>query len=207
VQTLRLAALRAEQREHAHASYFFDGLRNMSQPENDRLTNNRSTSKFPVGIKAFAMEISQWRNGDRRECPRVRMQLKVAVVYHQHKGRSTPPTYHGRTYDICMSGLSLVIDRSIFHEGEVTVLLALPQALAGAPQKIMTATAEMTYAIRSSKLKAFKIGMAFLEFKGNGKELLEAAIERELKKAGVIGTESPGSRSRAGRPRDSQPPS
>ena len=133
------------------------------------------------------------------------MQLKLAVVYHQHKGRATPPTYHGSTYDICMSGLSMVIDRSIFHEGDVTVLLALPHLRAGAPQKIITSTAEITYAIHSSKLKAFKIGMAFLEFKGNGKELLKAAIVHELRKVAVTGMQDPGCRSRTDWPRDSEP--
>lgn len=150
------------------------------------------------------MQISQWEKGDRRERPRVFLQLRLAVVYHQYKGRSTPPTYHGRTHDICLSGLSMVIDRSIFHEGEVTVLLALPLR-AGSPPKIITSTAQMTYAIHSTRLKAFKIGMTFLEFRGNGKELLEAAIAHELNKVGVIGTENPGTRSRADRPGNSRP--
>lgn len=150
------------------------------------------------------MRISQWDIGDRRERPRVCLQLRLAMVYHQHMGCPTPPTYHGRTHDICMSGLSMVIDRSIFHEDEVTLLLALPPVPAGEPQKIITSTAKMTYAIHSSKLKAFKIGMTFLEFKGNGKELLDAVLVRELNKISLIGMENPGSRSRADRPRDSQ---
>jgi hypothetical protein len=104
-----------------------------------------------------------------------------------------------------MSGLSMVVDRSIFHEGEVTVLVALPPVPAGAPQKIITSTAKMTYAIHSSKLNAFKIGMTFLEFKGDGKELLDAVLVHELNKVSVIGMENPGPRPRADRPRDSQP--
>lgn len=152
----------------------------------------------------MGMQISQWGNADRRECPRVRVQLKLAVVYRQHKGRPTPPTYHGRSHDLCMSGLSMVIDHNIFHEGEVMVLLALPPH-AGAPQKIITAAAQMSYAVHSSRLKAFKIGMTFLEFNGNGKELLEAALAHELKRVDVIRTENPGFRSRVNRPGDSQP--
>jgi hypothetical protein len=104
-----------------------------------------------------------------------------------------------------MSGLSIVVDYNIFQEGEVTVVLALPPAHAGAPRKVVTSTAEMTYAIHSSKLKAFKIGMAFLKFKGNGKELLKAAIVHELRKVAVTGMQDPGCRSRTDWPRDSEP--
>ncbi len=59
----------------------------------------------------------------------------------------------------------------------------------GAPPKIITTLAEMTYAIHSSKLNAFKIGMAFLEFKSNGKELLLAALLHELEKDRAAETE------------------
>jgi hypothetical protein len=114
------------------------------------------------------MQFSQRENSDRRERPRVRVQFKLAVVYHQQKGRPTPPTFHGWTHDLCMSGLSLVIDRNIFHEDEVTVLLALP-ARAGVPQTIITSTAVMGYALHSTRLKAFRIGMTFSAFGGNGK--------------------------------------
>ena len=61
----------------------------------------------------------------------------------------------------------------------------------GASPKIITTLAEMTYAIRSSKLNAFRIGMAFLEFKSDGKELLRAALLHELEKVRVTETENP----------------
>lgn len=128
------------------------------------------------------MSTSQREHADRRRTPRARLQLRLAVVYHQHEGRPTPPTYHGTSHDICMSGLSMVVDHNIFDGGAATVLLALPPVPAGAPPRIITTLAEMTYAIHSSRLNAFKIGMAFLEFKSNGKELLLAALLQELEK-------------------------
>ena len=79
-----------------------------------------------------------------------------------------------------MGGLSIVVDYNIFQEGEVAVVLALPPAHAGAPRKVVTATAEMTYAIFSSKLDAYKIGLAFRMFRGDGKRLLEAALQQAL---------------------------
>jgi hypothetical protein len=156
-------------------------------------------------MKAVAMTVSQQEMEDRRANPRLRLQLKLAVVYHQRDDRDARPTYHGITHDICMSGLSMIVDQNIFHDGEVTVLLALPSEHPGAPQKIVTSIAEMTYAIHSSRLNAFKIGVTFREFRSNGKELLEAVLLRQLKGIGAIGTENPSSRYSADRPSDSQP--
>lgn len=98
----------------------------------------------------------------------------------------------------------MVVDHNVFHDGEITVLLALPAVDAGARQKIITSTAEMTYAIHSSRLNAFKIGMLFLEFKADGKELLEAALRQALKQDGDAGMQNSGARSRAILPLDSQ---
>lgn len=135
------------------------------------------------------MSTNQREHTDRRQNPRARLQLKLAVVYHQHEGRPAPPTYHGTTHDICMSGLSIVVDHNIFDGGVVTVLLALPPVPTGAPPKIITSLAETTYAIHSSKLNAFKIGMAFLQFKSDGKELLLAALLHELEQARAAETD------------------
>ena len=151
------------------------------------------------------MIVSERGIEDRREGPRFDLQLRLAVVYHQRDDAYARPVFHGRTHDICMSGLSIIVDHSIFHDGEVTVLLELPPAHAGAPQKIISSTTQMTYAVHSSKLNAFKIGMTFLEFRSDGRELLEAALRREQKEIGAIGTKYPSARYRAGRPRDSQP--
>ncbi|MBE0621012.1 MAG: PilZ domain-containing protein [Burkholderiales bacterium] len=129
------------------------------------------------------MEASQGEQEDRREAPRARLRLRVAIAYPEHEGRPAQPIYHAKTHDICMSGLSMVVEDNVFHEGAVTLTLALPPEHSWAPQKDITVTARMTYAIRSSKLNGFKIGMTFLEFKGEAKELLQAAILREIGEA------------------------
>jgi hypothetical protein len=151
------------------------------------------------------LTLSQWQNEDRRDGPRARVQLRVALVYPKRAGHPTPPVYHAKTHDICMSGLSMVVDENVFHEGEITVLLALPPEHSWAAQKIMTATAMMTYAIHSSKLDAFKIGMSFVNFKDNGKALLQKALEQELSKPAESGVRRRSTRSRTGRMRDSRP--
>lgn len=151
------------------------------------------------------MTLSQWERKDRREGPRVRLQLRLALVYPQQEGRPARPVFHGKSHDICMSGLSMVAEDNAFYDGEVTVLLALPPVHSWASQKIIAATAEMTYAIHSSKFNGFKIGLVFRAFKGAEKDLLEAALRHALKKAGVAGMQSTSARFSAHQPRDSQP--
>lgn len=153
----------------------------------------------------MAMSRSQWESADRRLSPRATLQLRLAVVYPQREGRPYRPIYHGTTHDLGMSGLSLVVEENAFHEGTVTVLLALPPAHGWAAQKIITATAEMTYAIHSSKLNAYKIGMTFVEFKADGKELLQAALSQGLQRPGDTDGGYPGTRSGVNRTGDSQP--
>ena len=153
----------------------------------------------------MAMTTSQLENADRRANPRARLQFRVAIVYPQRAGDSYRPIYHGTSHDLCMSGLSMVVEDNAFHEGRVTVLLALPPVHGWASQKVITATAEMTYAIHSSKLNAYKIGITFVEFKADGRELLQAALQQGAKPGDDHGAQCLGTRSGAGRTGDSQP--
>jgi len=129
------------------------------------------------------MEAHEWERADRRGNPRARLRLRLAVVYPQIEGQAARPIYHGSTHDICMSGMSMVAEDNAFHDGRVSVFLALPPSHSWAAQKVIKATVEMTYAIHSSKLNGYKIGMSFVEFQDDGKELLRAALERESRRA------------------------
>jgi len=173
----------------------------------DRAPLRRNTARGACPrMEAIPMTINQWKNADRRESARVCLELKLAVVYPQHAGRPARPMFHGKTHDIGMSGLSMVVDYNVFEEGEVALVLALPPAYSAGSQKAVTCTAEMTYAIHSSKLDAFKIGLTFREFRGSGKELLEAALRQALNEVGGVGMQDPSAGSRANRSSDSQPP-
>lgn len=77
----------------------------------------------------------------------------------------------------------MIAEDNAFHEGRVTVFLALPPVHSWAAQQVIKATVEMTYAIHSSKLNGYKIGMTFVEFHEDGKELLQSALARESGKA------------------------
>jgi hypothetical protein len=154
---------------------------------------------------AMLITASQREIEDRREYPRLLLPLRLALVYHQRDAGGARPTFHGTSHDICMSGLSMIVGQSIFQDGEITVLLALPPAHAGARQKIIAASAEMSYAVHSSRLQAYKVGITFREFRGDGRELLRAALLRELSGSGVAAAEQPVTPYTANRPSDSQP--
>lgn len=115
---------------------------------------------------------------ERRAQGRVPLQLKVAVVYHQHLDDATRPTFHGVTNNVSPTGLSVVVDHNIFSEDEVTVLLAVPPQFAGARIKVIEATARMVYTVYSNEHYAFRIGMRFCQFKDDGLDILRGAIKK-----------------------------
>lgn len=136
----------------------------------------RAVSSDRTNLDSLLRQALEDEVAEQRRAERFPLQLRVAVVYHQHEDAATRPRYHGKTCDICMDGLSVLVEDNIFHEGEVTLLLALPPAQQGVPQKIIEATAKMMYTVLSSQYDAFRVGLVFRGFKHNGRELLEAAI-------------------------------
>lgn len=119
----------------------------------------------------------QGKNGEKRAVARAPLHFKVAIVYHRHEDTATRPSYHGRTNDISMLGLSILVGHNIFNEDEVTVLLAIPPAHVGETQKVIEATAKMVYTVFSSEHDTFRIGLEFRKFKRNGEQLLKKVID------------------------------
>lgn len=132
-------------------------------------------------VDSFLRQAVDEDAGEKRRAARYPLHLRVAVVYHQHEDVATRPTYHGRTSDISMEGLSVLVDQNIFHAGEVSVLLALPPVHPGIPQKIVEATAKMIYTVLSSEHDSFRIGLMFRQFKRNGRQLLNAALAERFR--------------------------
>jgi len=163
------------------------------------------TSDEPQGTETNSMTSSQLKYADRRASPRFNVHFRLAMVYPQYEGRPARPMFHGKTHDISMSGLSMIVDYNVYQEGDVAIVLALPLEYPGATRKVVMSTAAMTYAIHSSKLDAFKIGLVFREFRGDGKELLAAALQRAAKQAGDAAQPTTSARLRARRPKGSQP--
>lgn len=118
-----------------------------------------------------------------RATQRFPLQLKVAVVYHQHEDVATRPTYHGRTCDVSLHGLSVVVEHNIFTPRDITVLLALPPVKVGAAQEIVEATATMAYTVLSSQHDAFRIGLVLKSFKRDGAKRLQAVLAERFEYA------------------------
>ena len=55
--------------------------------------------------------------------PRYVAHWKIAIV-SDHFGEKE--IYHGRTYEVSMTGASILSEHNVFLEGYVTILLALP---------------------------------------------------------------------------------
>lgn len=137
-------------------------------------------SRDSIALDSMLREALADAPDEQRQRARYPLHLRVAVVYHQHADAATRPRYHGTTSDLSLEGLSVLVEHNVFHEGEVTVLLALPPLHPGIPQKVIEATAKMMYTVLSGEHDAFRIGMVFKRFKRNGKQLLETAISERF---------------------------
>ena len=115
---------------------------------------------------------------EHRKSLRYPLHFQAAVVYHQHKDAATRPTFHGRTGDLSIAGASLVLDHNVFHSDDVTILLAVPAVHPGESKRIIEITAKMVYTVFSPPHDAFRIGLAFQQFKGTSKSLLETILEQ-----------------------------
>ena len=113
---------------------------------------------------------------ERRVEQRYRCRFRCALVYHQHLDVSTRPTYHGTTWDISLSGISFVVGYNVFTDQEITVLLAIPPHRYGEGKRIVECTAVMRHTVYSGEVGDFRIGIAFKNFKGDGRRILRDTL-------------------------------
>lgn len=102
------------------------------------------------------------------------MHWDVAIVFDETDGR---PTLHGRTHEVSVEGISILLDTNIFSTDPVTVLLAIPPLHHGQRKTIIEARSRMRYTVHSSTHDTFRIGIHLQSFKGNGKALLLKSLE------------------------------
>ena len=106
---------------------------------------------------------------EQRKHPRYRVHWRVAIV-HGKEGKHE--IFHGRTHDLSISGASVYSDHNIFVEEPVSVLLAMPPLTAESREKIVEIRCRMVYTVLASSHHQFRIGLHFLHFKGEGRNLL-----------------------------------
>ena len=100
---------------------------------------------------------------------------RVAIV---NKGREQNDIYHGRTHDISLSGVSILLDRNISFTSEVIVLLAVPPVIVGQKETILEVQCSTMYTLLDSEHDQFRLGMKFIQFKGEGKIILTDIISK-----------------------------
>ncbi len=110
---------------------------------------------------------------EQRSAKRYPLRLRVAIFLDDVEGR---PTLRGETLDVSIDGASVLSDANVFTGGSVTVMMALPPAKAGEAPTIVEARGRMVYTIHSAAHARFRIGLQFLEFKGQSKRLLKASL-------------------------------
>jgi hypothetical protein len=100
---------------------------------------------------------------------------RVAIV---NKGNGKNDIYHGRTYDVSLSGISILLDHNIFFTSEVVVLLAIPPMHQGLKETIVEIQSVLTHYVLDSVHSQFRLGMRFLHFKGDGHKILSDVLAK-----------------------------
>ncbi len=102
---------------------------------------------------------------------------RIALV---HKTGDKNDIYHGRTHDLSMWGASILVERNIFVMSEVVILLAIPPLHMGQKETIIEIQCSMVYTVLDSEENQFRIGMRFLNFKGEGKRILSDILSKRV---------------------------
>ncbi|HSC81668.1 MAG TPA: PilZ domain-containing protein [Chitinolyticbacter sp.] len=126
----------------------------------DRLTGN---PLYPAADMA-----DEWT--DKRVEPRYLVNWRVAIVYEERDQRMS---FRGRAFDVSRGGFSLHSDFSLPVSDKVTVLLSIPPTSAGQRPKIIEVKSRVVYTVLSNEFGAFRTGVYFVEFKGDGRQALD----------------------------------
>jgi hypothetical protein len=100
---------------------------------------------------------------------------RVAIV---NKSSSGNEIFHGRTNDLSMSGISILLDHNILFTSEVVVLLAIPPMHHGLKETIIEIECSLAHSVLDSVHGQFRFGMRFLYFKGDSKRILSDVLSK-----------------------------
>jgi len=110
---------------------------------------------------------------EKREFKRYLVNWKVAVV-NEKSGQDH--VFHGRARDISMGGLCLMSDHNLNIRNSVRVLIAVPPNSPKHPPHVVEVRSKLAYTVLEKGGKQFRIGITFLEFKGDGRLMLEKRL-------------------------------
>lgn len=100
---------------------------------------------------------------------------RVAIV---NKVGGNKEIYHGRTFDISISGVSILLERNMFFSTNVIILLAIPPTHQGQRETIVEVECAIMHTVLDSEHQQFRMGLKFIHFKGNGKATLADILSK-----------------------------
>jgi hypothetical protein len=108
-----------------------------------------------------------------RNLARYKVRWKIAAIYDEldHK-----PTFHGKTHDLTLVGTGMLTHTDVFSDSPVVILLAIPPLHRSGKQRIIEIAARQVYSVYSGETSCFRLGLEFLQFKGDGFEILKEGL-------------------------------
>ena len=100
---------------------------------------------------------------------------RVAIV---NKSSGRRDIFHGRTNDVSLSGISILLERNVIFTSEVVVLLAIPPMHQGLKETIVESRCALMHSVLDSVYHQFRLGMRFNQFKGEGHRLLSDVLSK-----------------------------
>ena len=122
-------------------------------------------------------------NEDKREEPRYRAHWRVTINFDEAQNR--PPIY-GYTGDLSLSGMAVHVETNVASLSQATILLALPMLPGESQQKIIKIRVQLLYSVYSGSNSCFRIGLQYIDFTDNGRQVLQDRIKRQF----CVGTAS-----------------
>ncbi|MFA6312545.1 MAG: PilZ domain-containing protein [Sterolibacterium sp.] len=120
---------------------------------------------------------------DKRKIPRVLVHWRSAIVVAANGEQST---IEGISHDISSEGVSVICHRNIPLNRAVTVCLLIRTGNRDNPELVVEAQGKVVYCVLSGEQGGFRVGIQFLKFAGESKNILE----RYMPKAIVYGLPS-----------------
>lgn len=111
---------------------------------------------------------------DHRSDKRYYVRWKIALIFDEDEQR---PTYHGRTYDLSLSGTGMLTNTNVFTASPVVILLAPPPLYEGHRQKVIEIRARQVYCVYSGTFSCFHLGFQFTNFKGDSLKVIKERLE------------------------------
>lgn len=114
---------------------------------------------------------------DKRVYKRYPFRWPVALVFDHGERRAT---FHGATRELSMGGCSLLTDYNIYSSQPLTLLISLPADNPLGRRQVLEMRVRMCYTLLAAGEDRFRCGIEFISFKGEGKQLLQEAIDKRI---------------------------